>query len=214
MATSTEQLETRRNVTGAQVVLTVLALLTLLAILWFFVLRGGADETAAAPPAPNPAATPEPEATTEPGQGSRKGPLQTFEVFAPKDPFKPLIVASDGGGTAGNATETGAANGGGVQSGPGANAGSAPSGGSDISNGNGGGSGSQNVNGRRVRLIDTFRAGGEIRARIQVDGTVYTVGEGDRFADNFEVVSLSGECASLLFGDDQFSLCEGEEILK
>ncbi len=50
--------------------------------------------------------------------------------------------------------------------------------------------------------------------RVQVDGTVYTVGEGDRFAENFEVLSISGQCASLLYGDDQFSLCEGEEILK
>jgi hypothetical protein len=200
MATPTEQVEARQSVTGAQVALILLGLVALLGVLWFLFLRGGGEETIATPPVTTPTTEPAPEETSEPDRGRKKGPLQTFEVFAPKDPFKPLIAADTG--TAG-APAAGGSTGG--------TNGSAPSGGSDIS---GGGGGSQNVGGRRVRLIDTFRAQGEARARVQVDGTVYTVGEGDRFADNFEVVSISGSCASLLFGDDQFSLCEGEEILK
>jgi hypothetical protein len=47
-----------------------------------------------------------------------------------------------------------------------------------------------------------------------VDGTVYTVEEGERFATSFELLSLNGDCATMLYGDDQFTLCEGEEILK
>lgn len=210
MATPTEQVEARQSVTGAQVALVLLGLIVLLGVLWFLFLRGGPEEVVATPPVTTPTTEPAPEETTDPERGRKKGPLQTFEVFAPKDPFKPLIAANTG--TAGAPAAGGTT--GGTAGGNGSGNGSAPSGGSDISGGSGSGGGSQNVGGRRVRLIDTFRAEGEARARVQVDGTVYTVGEGDRFADNFEVVSISGSCASLLFGDDQFSLCEGEEILK
>jgi hypothetical protein len=169
---------------------------------WLLVLRGGGDEVAVDTPPGTPVVTPAPEATEEPA-GKGKRPLETFEVFAPKDPFRPLISAAAGGATATGAAATEASPGTGQ-----------PSGGSDISGGAGGGGGSESIGGHRVRLIDTFRRGGEDQARVQVDGTVYTVGEGDRFAENFEILSISGQCASMLFGDDQFSLCEGEEILK
>ena len=197
-----EEAEARRSVSGGQAAAVVLGLVVLLGLLWFLFLRGEPAETVAVvPPVSTPA--PEPEATEEPVAKPGKGPLETFEVFAPKDPFKPLISAAAGTAAVAAAPTTGTASG----DGPGA----APSGGSDISGGDGGGA---SVGGRRVRLVDTFRAGGEDRARVQVDGTVYTVSEGDRFAENFQLVSISGSCASLLYGDDQFSLCEGEEILK
>jgi hypothetical protein len=47
-----------------------------------------------------------------------------------------------------------------------------------------------------------------------VNGDVHSVAEGDVFAENFKLLSVSGDCASMLFGDDQFTICEGEEILK
>lgn len=212
MATQQEQIEARRSVTGAQVALLLLGLVVLLGILWFLFLRGGPEEVVATPPVTTPTTAPAPEETTDPDGGRKKEPLETFEVFAPKDPFRPLIAAV-GSGTAAAPTGTTTTTGG--TTGTTGDPGTAPSGGSDISGDNrGSGGGSQNVGGRRVRVIDTFRAGGEARARVQVDGTVYTVGEGDRFADNFEVMSISGSCVSMLYGDDQFSLCEGEEILK
>ena len=206
MATRPEEVEARRSVTGAQAALLVLGLLVLLGVLWFMFLRSDAEEplSVATPP---PATVPTPEVTEEPARPN-KGPIETFEVFAPKDPFRPLISAAtaDGTGTAAAPAAPGAPSGtddDGTPTGQ-------PSGGSDIS----GDSNGDSVGGHRVRLIDTFNRNGEPRARVQVDGTVYTVGEGERFANNFEVLSISGECASLLFGDDQFSLCEGEEILK
>jgi hypothetical protein len=36
------------------------------------------------------------------------------------------------------------------------------------------------------------------------------VDEGKRFAGHFELVSVSGNCARFLFGDESFSLCQGE----
>jgi hypothetical protein len=47
-----------------------------------------------------------------------------------------------------------------------------------------------------------------------VDDTVYTVAEHRRFAEFFEVLSISGRCAGMLYGDDQFIICEGEQIIK
>jgi hypothetical protein len=189
----------------------VLGLVVLLAVLWFVFLRGGPEEVVeVAPPVTAPTIEPAPEETEAPNKGKR--PIETFEVFAPKDPFRPLI--SDSAATSG----TGATTSGSVAAPagtPGTGTGTAqPSGGSDIGGSSGSGSGDSSVGGHRVRLIDTFQAGGRARARVQVDGTVYTVDEGDRFADNFELLSINGDCASMLFGDDQFSLCEGEEILK
>ncbi|HEX2241369.1 MAG TPA: hypothetical protein VHJ82_09545 [Actinomycetota bacterium] len=151
-------------------------------------------------PAPEP--EPEPTGPARP----RRGPVETFEVFAAKDPFEPLIdpdaaaggAAAPAGEAAGEEPIDGGGNGGnGTDAGPG-----------------GGGGGGEEIGGRRVRLVDVFTENGQRRAQIQVDATVYTVDVGETFADNFQLLSTSGECATLLFGDDQFTLCEGEEILK
>ena len=72
----------------------------------------------------------------------------------------------------------------------------------------------ETVGDHRVKVVDVYTQNGRDRAQIQVDGTVYTVDEGEEFADNFRLVSASGRCATILFGDDEFTLCEGEEILK
>lgn len=199
---------TRPNLSGGQIALIVLgALIVLLALLWFFVLRGEPAVETTAPPIPAPVAspTPEPEETAR----ARNRPVETFEVFAPKDPFRPALAAATAGttGTTGTTGANGTGNGGvtgGTTNGDGISGGT-----------NGGGNGGgQTVGGRRVRLVDVFTEGERQRARVQVDGTVYTVSEGDRFADNFELLGIEGQCASLLHGDDQFTLCEGEEILK
>lgn len=194
MATAPTQFEERRNVTGGQLALVGLLILILLVVAWFVFLRpAGTEEKAAAPV---PAETPQPEPTEE-AKKPAKGPVETFEVFAPRDPFKPVISEAAAGGTA-----------------PAPGATPAPG---ETTTGTaigGGGGRNESVGGHRVRLVDVFREGGREQARVQVDGTVYTVGEGERFAGNFELLSIEGRCASLLFGDDQFTLCEGEEILK
>jgi hypothetical protein len=194
----------RRNVSGAQVGAIVGGLLLLVVVLWFLFLRGGGDEDQAAAPAPIPtvqgeAPSPEPTAVEPPGQG----PVETFEVFAPKDPFQPLI-SPDAAGASGGGDAAGGDGGtdGGTPTGPDGSA--APTGGS--------GAGGDSIGGHRVRVVEVREANG--RATIQVDGTVYEVEEGEQFADNFELVGASRDCATMLFGDDEFTLCEGEAILK
>ncbi|HET7483450.1 MAG TPA: hypothetical protein VFK89_11375, partial [Actinomycetota bacterium] len=137
------------------------------------------------------------------------GPVENFEVFAPRDPFEPLISATGGG----SGTTTGDTTGG-TGTGTGGTGGTATGGTGGTATGGTSDNGTQQVGRHRVRVIDVFRQDGHDRAQVQVDDTVYTVDEGEDFADNFRLVSASGSCATLLFGDDEFTLCEGEEILK
>ena len=64
-----------------------------------------------------------------------------------------------------------------------------------------------------MKLVDAGTQNGR-DARVNVDRTLYTVEEEERFAEHFELVSMEGSCVTMLFGDDQFTLCEGEQILK
>jgi hypothetical protein len=205
MATAPQEVE-GRNVSGQQAALLIGGLLVLLVVLWFLFLRGGGDETEpTALPTAVPTAVPTEEpAEVEEDEDPNDGPLETFEVFAAKDPFEPLIDESSGGG--------GVTTGGAVVS---------PGTGTSTSEPGPGGSvepGTDNtgddVGGHRVSLIDVFVQGGNQVAQVRVDGTVYTVEEGETFAENFQVLSISGDCATMLFGDDQFTLCVGQEILK
>ncbi len=209
MATPPEAVE-RRGVTGPQFALVIGGLIAILGVVWFFFLRGGAEEPVVTAPVPTPTvdASPSPTPTDEPPRG-RRGRVETFELFAAQDPFEPLVVPGAVGGAT-TATGTNGQEPGTEQ--PGEQPGDGGNG--DVGPGPGPGGGGERIGGRRVRVVDVFTEGGTRRAQIQVDGTVYTVDEGETFAENFRLLSTSGECATLLFGDDQFTLCEGEEILK
>jgi hypothetical protein len=68
---------------------------------------------------------------------------------------------------------------------------------------------STRIGGHTVVLLDTYKtADGVSHAQVEVDGTVYSPPVGGRFAGGeFKLVSTSGNCAGLLFGDQSFSLC-------
>lgn len=73
--------------------------------------------------------------------------------------------------------------------------------------------GQAGVGERKVVLVAaTYRRGGG--AEVQVDGVSYEVSRGETFADHFKLLAASGECVAMLFGDQEFTLCEGDEILK
>ena len=183
-------------------------LVILLGLVYFFFLRGGGEEEVATPPVaegvPAPEETVPPEEDVAAGEDDDgDGEVETFEVFAPRDPFEPLVSADgaapggDTGGTTDGATDT--PGDGGTEVPPGE--GPAPNEG-------------ENIGRHRVAVVDVYNENGRDRAQIRVDGNVYTVDEGENFAENFRLVSASGRCATILFGDDEFTLCEGEEILK
>lgn len=224
MATAPDTAE--RN--NTQILVIVGLIVALLGVVYFMFLRGDGDgEPTAAAPSPTSVAPldpdPDDDAVPEEEEVPKQGPVETFEVFAARDPFKPLVTQSTTGATGGTTgttttsgttgttggtggTGTGSTDGTGGTSGSGGSTGSGSSGGQSSSG--------KTVSGHRVKLVDVFTKDGKQKAQVQVDSTVYTVDEGERFADNFKLLSISGQCASMLFGDDQFTLCEGEEILK
>lgn len=71
-----------------------------------------------------------------------------------------------------------------------------------------GGGSSITIGGHTVVLLDTFTNGGGEVAQVEVDGKVYSVSEGETFAQGqFELITISGDCATFLYGDEQFTLC-------
>lgn len=165
---------------------TMLIVLGVVAVLagGFFLLSGGEE---APPPTTTPTFGPVP--TAEP---TVTGPpkLPPLAIFGGRDPFFPLIREdTSGDGSQPPVSPTGS---------PGPSVSPAPS----PSNGGNG------VGGHDVRVLDVFVRDGEELVQVEVDGDVFTVGEGDTFAGNFQVVSIDGRCATFLFGDEQFTLCE------
>ena len=113
--------------------------------------------------------------------------VETFQAFATKDPFSPL--ASDAS-SAGSPTTT--------PGGAGAAAPAAPG-------------------GTHVALLDVFTDGDHAAARVRVNDTIFEkLAVGQTFAGNLKVISLSqsSDCGSFLYGDDQFRLCKGQEVVK
>jgi hypothetical protein len=119
-----------------------------------------------------------------------------------KDPFRPLVSA----GSAAAATESGVTAAG--------DAGSVTSSTAASSTAAGAGAGTATVGGgsaeREVALVSI--TGGT--AKVTVDGTPYTVSEGESFASGYRAVDISSECASFESSTTAFTLCEGEAVLK
>lgn len=195
----------------------------LLALIYFMFLRGGTPEEETQPvAAPPPIAQAESEDPFEPepeadGDASTQ-PVETFEVFASRDPFEPVIE----NGSQGEGVDAPSDNG--TVEDPNEQGQQDPTDPEDNEETEdpedpeeedpGAQANEQDVEGRSVSLIDVYREGKKDLAQVQVDSTGYTVAVGEVFAENFQLVSTSGQCATLLYGDDQFTLCEGDEILK
>ncbi len=151
----------------------------------FWLIAGGEDRarTPAASQAESEVSEQAPASVDQPTQDVPRGAVETSELFAPKDPFDPLISTSEGvGGRAAGASSKASR-------------------------------GQAAVGERKVLLVAaTSRRGGG--AAVRVNGVSYEVSRGETFADHFKLLAASGECVALLFGDQEFTLCEGDEILK
>lgn len=169
--------------------LIVLGGVAVVALLVFLLVgREGPPEEAAPTPAPSPPTLQPSPPADEP---TRRRPPRTFAFFGGRDPFVPLVVevAEDVPVTDDDDAPM-------VDEPP-------PDAERDEAPG-------AVVGGRRVVLLDVFTEGGRTVAQVQVDGETFVVGEGDRFARNFRVLSISAECITLLFGDERLTVCEGE----
>jgi hypothetical protein len=165
-------------------------------------LGGETEEELPAPPAVTAGAAPATPTTRGTGPSTSSAP--TGEAGGSvKDPFRPLVGAGSGAA----ATESGVTAGPGgapattvpTQSTvPGAGAGAAPT--------PGGGATTE----RKVTLLGISGSS----AKVSVDGTAYTVEEGESFADGYRAVDIGSECATFESGTTPFTLCEGEAVLK
>lgn len=57
--------------------------------------------------------------------------------------------------------------------------------------------------------------GGAPLARLTINGAVYEVGVDEEFGENYRTVALNADngCGEFLFGDQRFSLCEGQSTM-
>jgi hypothetical protein len=188
-----------------QLVLVAALVGVLLLIVGLLVVRpllGGDDQAQTAPPAATAGSVP----TTTLAQ--LIGPSTTVTASGPaaasvKDPFKPLVTAGSaaaatGSGVtadSGSVTATTVATGSTV-AGAGTGTASTPGGGSTTE--------------RQVALVRISNG----TAKVTVDGTSYSVTEGERFADGYRAVDINSECASFESATTAFTLCEGEAVLK
>src|SRR5919201_7072465 len=156
----------RRTVTIGGIVVGAL----LLGFVLFSVLGGG-DE--GLPPTGPPLSPPTSSPTPSPGEGP---PIQNFTG---RDPFSvpPALSPSPSPTTTGSPTGSPS---GGPSGSPSGSPSVGPSG-SPSPTAPGGGS-SQNVGGSTVVLLDIFRVVEATRVQVEVDGTVFNVGIGERFA--------------------------------
>lgn len=187
--------ERKRRIHPAVIVGMVLVILGAAAFVGISLFRGG-DSNEIVPPS---AVTTAGSAESAPPAAPAEPPTETFEVFESKDPFRPLVLPPNLGGTG----TTG-----------GTTSGGTTSGGTTTSTGGGAAGGAAPTGGQQVTLLDVFSDGGTNKAQIKVGSTVYTVVVGETFATNFKLVSISGTCTTLLHGDDKFTLCEGEQVFK
>lgn len=143
--------------------------------------------------------------------------VETVAVFLARDPFRPVVTtpAADGGDTtdpapapSGDPTDPNAPA-------PDPTDPPAPAPGEEQP-----GDGCHTVaagevcDGQLVELLDVSTVDGVEQADVRVDDGVFQVREGDRFAANYLVQGIDPPCVSFLHGDESFTLCEGQQVLK
>jgi hypothetical protein len=156
-------------------------------------------------------------------------PVVTYDVYLSRDPFDPVVpepepeASSTPGAGDGDGTEPVFTGGDGPSDGtdgqptdpsnpPGGTEEGEPGEGSNES----GCRGDEEIvcDGQVLTLVDIAIKDGQPVAIIKVDTSLYEVPEGGVFATFYQVRAIDGSCASVLYGDDGFTLCRGDRVLK
>ena len=171
----------------------------LVGFLFMNVLSGGGDE--AIPSLPPITTGPDDGGGGGPTEPSPTGGVSPIPVFTGRDPFSVPPALSP---TTSSATIPPPSDG----TSPPPSDGTSPPPSSPAPTAPGGGS-SQEVGGKTVVLLSVFSSGGEPMVQVEVDGQVFNnVGIGDTFDNGrYELRSVSGDCATFLYGDESFTLC-------
>jgi hypothetical protein len=153
----------------------------------------GAAPTGASGASPSVSASPTAGASPSPSASPTAG-TPAFELSEARDPFRPLVVPpAEGGGSAGGGSPAPSPV---ASAGPGAAGAPAPAG------------------GQEVELLDIVDDAGTAKAQVRVGTTVSTAAVGDTFASTYKLLSIEGTCATMLNGEDKFTLCKGDQVLK
>jgi hypothetical protein len=182
-----------------------LGVVAVVALAFFFLVMGGEEEpeqTAPTPPTSSPAPIPATPGTDvgEPTEEPTEEPPRTVTFFGGRDPFVPLIEepttdgTTDGGTTPTDGGTT-------PPDGEPTDGATTPPPDGDPTDGDG-----IAVTGRPVVLVDVID---DSTVNVEIEGDSFTVTEGQRFAQSYQVVSVEANCARFLYGDESFSLCEG-----
>ena len=168
----------------------------LVLFLVFNLVTGGGDPVPSAGPVLPPSA-PLPSVTDSASPSPSASPVV---VFAGRDPFSiPPGLSPSAAATSPGATSPGTP--------PSSPGGTSPPPTSPASSPPPGGDNNQDFTGRTIVLVDVFTRGGGDMAQVTVNDRPYTVSEGERFSQVFELVSVSGDCGNFLHGDESFTLC-------
>lgn len=173
--------------------LVVVGVLAVGALAYLVLFLGGGEpeeETA-----PTPTSSP-PEAVAPPEDVESPEPPRAVTFFGGRDPFVPLVeepTEPTNGETPPSDGETPPSDG----ETPPANGETPPANGDD----------GIAVTGRPIVLVDVID---ESTVQVEVEGEPFTVTEGERFAGSYQVASVDANCARFLYGDESFSLCEGQ----
>jgi hypothetical protein len=187
-----------RDSRRSRVPLAAVTLVVLLAIAWWVLAldSGSHPNVTANAGLPSFAERDEPDAASvSTGHASALAPIETSKVFASKDPFEPLVDL----GNAGPATNDSVT---GVSAGTSRERDQKATSTTDADD---------SAAGTSVSVVEVT---GSSSVNVDVEGEKFRVVQGDTFAKNFKLLFIHGKCASMLYGDDQFSLCEGEEASK
>jgi hypothetical protein len=182
----------------------VVGVVVLVAAVYFlFLSGGGGSTTSAAPVVPSAKA-----ATTKTvhktashaAKTTKKRVPSTFKDVVGRDPFTPLWSTEAAAAPTGSTGDTGST---GTTSGT-------PT---TVNSGSGSGVTTTST-GQQVTLLRIFTKHGKVYAQTKIGSTVYTPHVGQTFATTFQLLSVKGKTATYLDGDVQFSLREGQEVLK
>ena len=148
------------------------------------------SEAAALPVVPgSAAASPEPVATEEPSEEASGEPApETFEIYSVRDPFQQLVqVAPVASATATPTPE--------------------PSDSEDPQ-------ATATATSTTVSMDQVGTDEGVLTASVTVDGQSFEVREGEAISGSFTLLAVAGQCGTFADGGEQFTLCQGEQIVR
>jgi hypothetical protein len=175
----------------------------LVGFLLFNLLGGGGGE-------PTASRAPRPTSTTPSGGTDTGSPTlapSPVLVLPARDPFSipPGFAATSSSSGTGSGSGSGSTSTSTTSSGGGSGSTST----STTAPGGPGNGASRTVGGHTLTLISTFTTNGVATVQVDIDGTVYAPAVGESFGPNkqYRLQSVSGNCATFLYGDESFTLC-------